>query len=331
MLRKALLTGQALAALLLAHSAAFAEVPRQVRLQYERQDGATACPDEASIRTGVASRLGYDPFREHADDAVRATVRQSGNQLEARIELRDGQGNLRAERRLISRRRDCGELASSVELSIAIAIDPIGPGAATPPSAEPAAAAATNGGKLVAPTTTTPASPEVARAPAPAESLTTWLTVSALGGVGFAPSPNAGLELGGSLAGRQLSLGVEGRVDLPAHKGLRAGEASAYLLVGSVVPCVHVDRATVCALATAGVRRVAGHGLLDQRSASLLYLGLGGRVGLTLPLGERLALGLHGDITAPLTRTRLEVSDGVVWTSPPVAVALGIGLAMRFP
>jgi hypothetical protein len=330
-LRKALPTGL-LVALLLAHPAGFAAVPRQVRLQYERQEGAAACPDEASIRTGVAARLGYDPFRAAAEDAVRATVRQSGNQLEARIELRDGLGNLRAERRLVSRRRDCSELAASVELSIAIAIDPFSPGGAGgPPAADPAAPARADAAQAEPPQLA-PASPaEFEATAAAAAPLTTWLAVAVLGGVGFAPAPNAGLLVAGGIGRGRLSLALEGRADLPAAKGLVAGEASASLLAGSLVPCLHIDRAAVCALATAGARRVAGHDLIDARSATLPYLGLGGRLGVAFPMGERLAFGLHGDVTAPLTRTRLEVSDGVVWTSPTLAVTLALGLAMRFP
>src|SRR5512142_2782645 len=63
--------------LALAPSASIAaEVPRTVQLEYERQEGAAQCPDDAAVRTGVAARLGYDPFRANADDHLRATIRQ---------------------------------------------------------------------------------------------------------------------------------------------------------------------------------------------------------------------------------------------------------------
>jgi hypothetical protein len=329
-LRKALLTGQALAALLLAHPAASADVPRQVRLEYERQEGASACPEEAAIRTGVAGRLGYEPFRERAADLLRATLRRAGNQLEARIELLDGQGNLRAQRRLVSRGRDCAELAASVELAIAIAIDPMASAAPASPAVSPDAPATAARPERPRVDTAPVARPRESSAPA-ASPLGVWLAVAALGGVGSAPGPNAGLLLGGGIEHGHISLGLEARADLPASKELRAGQARAYLLAGSLVPCLHLDRAALCALATAGVRRVSGSGLLDERSATLAYVALGGRIGLELPLREQLSLTLHGDVTAPLTETRLTVDDGVVWTSPAVAVALALGLAMRFP
>ena len=123
---RALFQCHAVAILLGAGVPAYAEVPRQVQLDYERQDGAAACPDATTIRAGVAARLGYEPFAEQAEDHLRATIRQSGHTLEALIEMRDSQGHLKAERRLFSRQRDCSELASSVELAISIAIDPMG-------------------------------------------------------------------------------------------------------------------------------------------------------------------------------------------------------------
>ena len=103
---------------------AVAQVPRQVRFEYARQDGAGACPDLATIQAGVAARLGYEPFSDRGSDLVRATIHQAGRGLEAHIEMIDPGGGLKAERRLVSHQRDCAELASSVELSISIAIDP---------------------------------------------------------------------------------------------------------------------------------------------------------------------------------------------------------------
>jgi hypothetical protein len=86
-----------------------------------------------------------------------------------------------------------------------------------------------------------------------------------------------------------------------------------------------------CFLLTAGAQRVAGNELDHARSVTLPYLGLGVRLGLALPIGTRTALAFHGDMTAPLTEAKPRVDDAVVWTSPTVALALGIGLALRFP
>jgi hypothetical protein len=89
--------------------------------------------------------------------------------------------------------------------------------------------------------------------------------------------------------------------------------------------------AAACLLATAGVERVAGHGLLDSRRATPPYLGFGARLALVLPITARVSLAVHSDVTAPVTQTKLTVDDSVVWTTPQVALALGIGVAFRSP
>jgi len=42
-------------------------------------------------------------------------------------------------------------------------------------------------------------------------------------------------------------------------------------------------------------------------------------------------LALHGDVTAPLTESKLEVDGRAVWTSPMLSAALGLGVAATFP
>jgi hypothetical protein len=332
--RKALLAGPGLAIALVARASAFAEVPRPVHLDYERQDGAALCPDDAAIRAGVAARLGYEPFRDQADDHLRATLRQAGHVLEARIELTDAHGKLKAERRLVSRNRDCAELASSVELAIAIAIDPVG--SAPPRSGEEPPASSTAGAAEAG----APRDGDSARAEAttpPSGSSSAWPPIATrveaglLGGLQSAPAANLGFQAGAGLQSGAVSLGLEARVDLPASAPLRVGEASASLLVASLVPCAHAGMVAACVLVTGGAQRVAGHGLLDSRRATLPYLGFGVRLAFALPITARMSLALRGDVTAPVTETKLTVDDSVVWTSPPVAFTLGLGVAIRFP
>lgn len=316
--------------------AAWAQAPRQVRLEYVRQEGAGTCPDLATVQAGVAARLGYEPFSDQADDLVRATVRPSGHGLEARIEMTDAKGSPKAERRLVSRQHDCAELASSVELAISIAIDPFrlgpsptGPGAhASKPhtlmhvdredSPNARQVAALSSSELVA-------------AAKPGRSLSTQVGAELVGGLGAAPSRTLGVAAGVGIRGGDLSLGLEGRADLPASTSLRVGEASTALLVASLVPCAHVSRVATCAMVTAGALRAAGHGLVDSRTVTLPYAAVGARLALAIPLTARLALALHGDVTAPLTKSELEVDGTSVWTSPILSAAMGLGLAATFP
>ncbi len=326
---KALRLGQLLAVTLLCEPA-LGDVPRPVRLDYDRQAGAAACPDDATIRAGVKSRLGYDPFSDQANDRMRVTVRESGRVLEARIELVDAVGNLRAERRLVSHGGDCAELASSVELAMAIAIDPLG--TAPPPTEEkPAAGGASTNDTLRAPERG--GSAEVATTgPSPSGPIAKRVEIGLFGAFGWLPAANLGFRVSGGLQGKMLSLSLEARADLPASKSLRVGEVSAWLLAGSLVPCVHARWTSVCALATLGAMHVAGGGGLENpRHTTLPYLAFGIRAAVSLPLTPRLSLALQGEVTTPITEIQLTVGSEVVWVSPTVATAVGLAMAYRFP
>jgi hypothetical protein len=317
-----------------------AREPTFVRFDYLRQDGIATCPDEAAIRTGVAARLGYDPFRSDASDQLRTTIDRSGNALEARIVMTDAHGAVKAERKLLSRARDCVELASSVELAISIAIDPM----RSMPSAEPESRSQNAGrgpdgsarasGDAAEPTGGPTSGPLPVATPLPSEPsppIVKRIVAAATGGLWAAPSPNLGILAGVGLRRGNLSVTVDVRADWPAARSLKTGTVSSALYLGTLAPCIHHRWVAACALASAGARRVSGHGLLDARAATDAYVALGARLGIDLPLTARLAVALHGDVTAPVTRMHLLVDDEVVWTSPLASVALGIGLAAIFP
>jgi hypothetical protein len=308
-----------------------AQAPKHVRLDYQRQEGAAICPDASAIQAGVAARLGYEPFRDDAEDQLRATIRQNGSLLEARIEMTDARGNVTAERRLVSRRRDCGELASSVALAISIAIDPMGqvhapsasdPASPPPPLTSPAQAP---------PQTSTRVSAQASPSPEPSLPVSERLALALVGGLGSAPSPSLGIQISGALRRGPFSLALDLRADLPASSSLQVGEASSSLYLASLAPCLHYRAAAACALASAGAQRVAGHNLIDSRSATDPYLAFGARLAADFPVSARLLVALHGDASIPVTRVSLLVDDAAVWKTPVLVFALGLGVAVIFP
>jgi hypothetical protein len=296
---------------------ASAEPARHVRFEYARQEGAgaSACPELPAIHAGVAARLGYEPFDDRASDLVRATIRSNAHGLEARIELVDSEGMVKAERRLVSHQRDCTELASSVELAVSIAIDPLGAGAAEPAPSVP---------------TDIPETPVLA-APAPKPPLATRVEGGLVGTLAKAPSYSLGARVGGAVGGEFFSLGLEGQADFSTRKSLQQGDARAALWTASLVPCARRGEVAACALFTAGLLRGSGDGLADAQSTNLFYAALGLRLSFSIPLTSSLALTVHGDATAPLTEEQLRVDGQAVWTSPHIAAGLGLGLAATFP
>src|SRR5690348_14896707 len=97
--------------------------PARVNMTYVRKDAAvTDCPDEATFRTLVVARLGYDPFDKAGSLALRVEFRPIGSEIAGSLVLSGNAGAKPTNRTL--RDADCFELASSMALATAIAVDP---------------------------------------------------------------------------------------------------------------------------------------------------------------------------------------------------------------
>jgi len=302
------------------------------RFEYERPDGLDGCPDSDVIESGVSARLGYEPFDQQAKATVRALVRPSGSELEGRIQMRDESGRLTAERRLTSRDRNCAELSAAMALTISIAIDPFR-GASLPPPPPPSqppdvpVSAPSPVVTVVAP----PPNAAPSTLPPTALPLRTEFDLGLTEGVGSAPARSTGVSVAGSLRRANLSLGLEGRVDLPSTVPALTGEIRASLLVASLVPCLHLRGIGFCALGTAGAFRAAGQGLVDERQVTIPYFSIGARLRYAFPLGGRWTLLAHADLSAPFGETVLRVGGEPIWRSPSLAGALGLRLGVTFP
>lgn len=322
---------------------AVAQQPVSIQLEYDRREGATACPDVRAVAAGVAGRLGYEPFDAKAARRVRVTVRRKERALSARIEMIESNGEPIAERVLTSQQADCAELAATMELAIAIAIDPFhaaaperGPKDERPPplqvsqpaSARTATAVSDGGAAAKRDDTAVLAFP--ASAPAPGEPIRGQVALAAIGEVGSAPVRNFGLAVRVGARRGKFSLGIEGRADLPASVPLKVGDVSTSLLVASLIPCLHVRSLSACGLVTGGALRAAGHGLADARQVDDPYVAVGARLGIDLPVTDELSLAAYGDLSAPLVETQLKVGGAELWTTPPISFLLGIGTVFTF-
>jgi hypothetical protein len=322
---------------------ASAQQPASVRLDYERGDGASSCPDANVVASSVAERLGYEPFDKAASDAVKVKVFGKERGLQARIERFGADGKSKAERVLSSRRSDCADLAATMALAIAIAIDPFratAPSPASvaalpPPQPEPLTSAQPRPDAkerepvpsiVVAMPPASPPPPAVPRQP-----ITGRAAFGVVGGVGSAPVRNLGVFLRVGARRADLSIDVEGRADLPASVPLRVGDVSTSLLVGSLVPCIHWHVMAGCGLVTGGALRAAGHGLVDSRQVTDPYFALGARLAVEVPMMAKLYLVAHADASAPLITTELTVGGDELWTTPPISILAGLGLAGAFP
>lgn len=144
--------------------------------------------------------------------------------------------------------------------------------------------------------------------------------------LGSAPAPAVGLLIFGGVGLRGSSIDIEGRADLPASLERSSGVSIASsLLVGSVVPCIHLGDVRACALATAGAMQAEARGAASpDRRTTTFFAALGARAAYELPLTRGFGLRARLDVAAPLTPTSFTIDGVTQWTTAPVMGAAGI-------
>jgi hypothetical protein len=310
---------------------------------YELGPGTETCPSEETLIADVAARLGYDPFRHDAARQIVVKIAMDGDALEAKVQLVDETRHVTGERVIPSAAgADCRELASSLAFAVSIALDPLAmvrPSAATatapaPRPPLPVKAPAASEGATARPTP--PAAPTIAapsRPPAPPRRTPVHLRFgagSALS-VGAAPSLAVGFGAFVGVQWPRASLSLEGRLDVPASRVVRTGTVEGSLILGALVPCVHLGPALGCAVLAAGGLRGTGSGVDRPRTDTTFFAAVGPRLALEYPVATPLAFRAWIDGLATVTRTSLSLDGAEAWRTPPVAGTLGAGLVVRFP
>ncbi|MBI5535794.1 MAG: hypothetical protein HY898_23955 [Deltaproteobacteria bacterium] len=306
------------------------------RLSYSRGSGADHCPDEDAIRNAVAGRLGYSPFASGTTGKqISATIARDGKQLRARVEVRDEAGVVTGSREIVSDKNDCEELASSVTLAISIAIDPLSltrPAPAASSSQPPPVTSAPPPPTAAPPVTVYVERPVAAPSAAPrSEPIRLRATAGLLTSLGTAPAPALGAAVYGGVRWAAMSVGIEGRADLPASKEQSTGgSVKSSLLAGLLVPCLHHGAAMGCALFALGALQGTGEQVSEPRKDTTPYAALGVRVAAELPMSPALAARINADLLGTLTRTTLRIDGAEAWTTPVIAGSLGVGVAGTF-
>jgi len=292
-----------------------------VRLEYSRGPGAAQCPDRETVRAEVARRLGFDPFSERGERALRCEIRADGAGLRAQIEVQDADGRAAGQRVLTSRRADCSELVPGLLLVLTVAATPPPPNGSPLTASTPSSRSTPAGGASPA-----PAAPEIGASPARAPAANP-----------AAPAPPP--EVPGPRVEDRSS---RPRPDAARTEGARAGESAPRAPSDAAAPArpapidanaVRDEDAAVDALVTAatGGRPAAGVAPVPPARrptpAPGWYLGAGVLGGLqTLPhpswgadvtVGAgtpRFSIALDGRFHAPST---LRVAAGTVtlWTA----------------
>ncbi len=299
------------------------------RLVYARGPGAEACPEESELRTAIAARLGYVPFREDAARTIRATLAREKGVLRASVEVDSG-GKAKGERRMESSANDCGELASAMTLAISIAIDPLTLVRVPSPAAPLAAPREEPPSPPPPPAADRPPEHAVTKQ-APAEPIVPQVSVGTFAAFGQTPAPAFGAAFAGGARYRAVSLELEGRASLPSSTdGPSGGSVRATLLSASLVPCLHAWAVFACGLASAGALQGSGSGVTLPGKDSTALFGLGARIGGELPIYRFVSARLHADLESLFPRTTLRLDQQDVWTTPLFAGAVGLDAVAVF-
>jgi hypothetical protein len=322
-------------ALFAAETAGVAAPVPTTRLAYVVDGDTAGCPDEGVLRALVATHLGYDPFRDDGSWLVKAHVQTAGSGLAGRLEVEDETGASFGGRELHAPRGACRDLVESMALATSLAIDPVtAPRIARPlsvPLAPPSPPALVI---EVGPPVTPPPSPPPSSSP-----LVPFAVVAAHGSLGGTPGPALGFTVGGGAETRNVSLGLEGRVDLPTDASTAGvGGVEATRLSFLAVLCLHTHSRLAlygCAIADAGPMWSRGTGVTQETSLVTAHASIGLRLRAAWNVSSFVAVGVRAELLAALTRSELSVDNAgkqvVVWASAPCIVTLGPDLTVRFP
>jgi hypothetical protein len=318
-----------------------------VTLSYTSANSATTCPDENTFRGLVAARLGYDPFVSAGTRTLAVAFERSGSEVVGRLDLSADGDAKPVKRTLRTSANDCFELATSLALVVAVAVDPNalpgstkGPATSGPPKpATPPREVPRSSG--VAAPERVPDEPRGADRPERSGPKVRF----ELGGLftgGVVPDHAAGVRAGVGLDFGRWSVRGEGAF---VSAGSRenpggAGEVSAFAVAASFAPCVDPIDADafgleLCVVGSLGALRSTAREVTRASPSSTLLATLGPRVATIVMFSHVLGVGIAADAPLPLSRTRLHIDDaGVrneVWAQPRVGFILAGTLVASIP
>jgi len=288
------------------------------------------------------------------------------DELRATVELVDEHGLMRGVRELKASAAQCGELVATMALAISIAIDPtnlaiLGSASSTgagPPTGkrDSQGGAAPSNEQNAAPNgnanrearrsgqdpPSTVATDRAEGSPSGDAALGNDIQstrfelrpgAAVITAFGTAPGPTLGVALSADLRRGIWSIQLEGRIDSPASTDGAdgVGRVRTSLWTVALGPCLHFDPLFVCATAWIGSLRAQGVDLAAPRTDSTLYAAAGTRVGLEVPLNNRVLFRPELDLQTTLLPVELQVDGVAAWEAPRFAVLLGFGLIVRFP
>lgn len=317
-------------------ASAGAQAPPRVVIVMDRE--VEGCPSVQQIRASVAARLGYD-LSSAGEALVLVRFSRTDTELHADLQLFDAEGTEVGSRQLSGRSGACRELADSVELAIALAIDPLV--SARDPDAPPSDPGP--GGDPTPPDERAP-EPEPEPSPSPTDPVRSAeapvkaeddgpserarLRVGLLGSLvlGGAPSVTGGAWITAGFELGWFVLDVSARFDAPVSEPTGDGEFTTSLTAFHLGLCGKTGWAGACVVGAAGPFRSSSEGFEGGRSVVTPWAAIGGRVFGEVPLTPNLRIAGRLDLLAVVAHTSVRVDDVEVWSTGPAVFVFGLGL-----
>lgn len=312
-------------------------------------DAVPGCPDIADLKSVVIARLGRDPFDDSAPDHVRARITTRPHGLQGRLEWRDLNARRTGDQTFPLASTDCVYLTRVMGFALAVQIQFLATASAAPEpertqtSNDAPAAAAREDPSVERPVTPPPtdtlattASPEVpvvvSPSPPPKHGPGLTLGVGPSVGVGMSSKPLLLGRIFGGLDWPHASIELAAQVSQAAttRRADGAGFKQQQLLLG-LAGCAILAPWRACALANAGVVRMAGEQVDVSTSATVPVIEAGARVGAVQRLGGHGFLSAYLDGLTVVSRWTATLDHVPVWTAPRFAAALGLDAGVRFP
>lgn len=316
---------------------------RHASLVYERSRGAERCPDISVLRRSVQSHLGYDAFEDGAALQIRCDVAARGTRLIASIKVSDRASGLAGERNLVAPRANCAELADALALAIAIAIDPLLPsdgaaaaGSGPPEENPPPAPTAHDDGRAMpqqdAPDPVDRTHTEY-QATADQRPVPIVVSIGAGPSLAYALEPNlaVGLSLGLMLRRGPLFAQLDAHGQAPSHLRYRTGTVTAQLFTAAIAACLDHRGVNICGVGEAGFLAGAAEGYAYTTHDRTPFLAAGLRLGWQQPISSKWSALVYATGLVPVIRTTLWVDSEPIWTTPLLAVRLGLLGFFAFP
>jgi hypothetical protein len=294
-------------------------------LHYEVDAALEGCPSEAEFRRSVIEQLGYDPFRDAAPHHVLAELHEDSG-LAGSVVWTDSSGRQEGERQFATPSRDCAELAKAVSFSVAVQVQLLN-GSSAADSARPVTARERQPPVPLAAARSVPSQPDRPRLPPDFLSVGLGPTVD----FGGAPAPQAGARLFVAARAGALSLELAALGTLPVRKTLPDGSGFSIRSFGlSLSPCGQRGNFALCAVGRVARLGAQGFGVDDARAPATFTAQAALRLGFQQGLTERWLLGAHTDGLVLLTPGTVYLNAVPVWSTPRLALSLGIDLSLIF-